>query len=244
MTDMAIEDSSGARKGGVRDMGNPVPYISAHVALGVVAGTVIVMFLGLGAVIWQSSTHYGAGIEIIRIAASNGADPNAMARRVFLLASGQQITTFKAAAFGVSMILALIGGVFVLNGASAAYRLSFDRPEGSSGLRTALETTSPGLVIITLSMMLAAFTVHSKSTLQDHQDWDLGTGKSTAERIKPERFEAVADELMSSSDKAELSNTTTPEAFEDVARDLEKTTPAAAGSNSNTTVPKKRGADE
>lgn len=162
------------------DQKPPPKFIDARLALALLAVVVALVFAQLGWVLWASHQHYGEGIRILSAAAEKGSDPNAMARRIFLLASGEQITTFKAAAFGVSALLALIGGVFILNGATAAYNLGVNgRPEPGS-MSATLQTTSPGLVIVTLSMALAAFTVHNQSSLKDHTDWDLHGARPSA----------------------------------------------------------------
>ena len=183
----------------------PAKFIDARVALGVLAVVVALVFAQLAWVLWTSHQHYGAGIRLVTEAAAKGGDPNAMARRIFLLASGEQITTFKAAAFGVSALLALIGGVFILNGATAAYNLGLAGQPEPGGLSATLQTTSPGLVIVTLAMALAAFAVSNKSSLQDQTDWDLhgdrptqagGTPVSTASAKPPgEQIQDLIDEL-------------------------------------------------
>lgn len=148
-------------------------FIDVRLALVVLVVVVGLVFAQLYWVLRTSYEHYGEGIRVLTAAAAKGANPNAVARRIFLLASGEQITVFKAAAFGVSALLALIGGVFILNGASAAYNLGLSDQPGKSGISATLQTTSPGLVIVTLAMALAAFAVHDKSSLQDQTDWDL-----------------------------------------------------------------------
>jgi hypothetical protein len=99
-----------------------------------------------------------------------------MTRRIFLLASGHQVITFKAAAFVISALMFFVGAVFVLYKAEAAYDLRTE----SDTLKASLSTSSPGLVIITLSAALAIATLYAKSTITDHLDFDLAPPAAAA----------------------------------------------------------------
>ncbi len=131
---------------------------------------IVVLIAGLWQVIEQSHGDFGKGIEIATLGYSQGENATAMARRIFLLASGHQIITFKAAAFVISVLMFFVGAVFVLYRAEARYDLSTE----SSSLKASLSTSSPGLVIITLAAALAIATLYSKSNVSDHSDFDLG----------------------------------------------------------------------
>ena len=122
---------------------------------------------------------------------------SAMTRRIFLLSSGHQIVTFKAAAFVISALMFFVGAVFVLYKAEAAY----DFRGESNTFKASLSTSSPGLVIITLSTALAVATLYAKSNVTDQADFDLAAPAPTesAERAasastKPRPIERSSEE--------------------------------------------------
>jgi|GEM_PF-4228707 len=189
-----------------------IPATLAFGALAVVAAAVVA---ALGWILYSSHTSYGIGLDLVREAATTkGYDPTSAARRIFFLSSGQQVTAFKVAAFGISALLALVGGVFILNGAEASYRLGLSH----GGIRSALETTSPGLVIITLSMALAAFTLGNKSQVRDQEDFDVARWISSSLKDSP----VVNDERLTQKWRVDLP-------------DLEKDTAVLLGESPQTT---------
>jgi hypothetical protein len=144
-----------------------VEVISAPTATFMVMAITVLIVGLLGFALWSAEQSYGSGIALVTQA--KGYDPTSAARRIFLLAGGMQITMFKVIAFGISTLLALVGGVFILNGSTAAYQLNLSKGDAGG----ALVSTSPGLVIMTLAMGLAAFTLNSKSDISDHTDMDV-----------------------------------------------------------------------
>jgi len=160
---------------------------------------ILVLIVGLWIVIGQSHRDFDRGIEIATLGYSQGQNASAMTRRIFLLASGHQIVTFKAAAFVISALMFFVGAVFVLYKAEASYDLRTE----SSALKASLSTSSPGLVIVTLSAALAIATLHEKSNVADHTDFDLlSPGASatvppppTATTTTPRVDRAAEDEL-------------------------------------------------
>jgi hypothetical protein len=140
------------------------------VPVALLLGLIGVLLTGLWLVIAQSHADFGKGIEVATLGYSQGqSDPTAMARRIFLLASGHQIITFKAAAFVISALMFFVGAVFVLYKAEAAYDLRTE----SNTVKASLSTSSPGLVIITLAAALAIATLYAKSNVTDQPDFDL-----------------------------------------------------------------------
>lgn len=189
---------------------NPlVEVVSASTAtLMVMSITVLITGL-LGFALWSAEQSYGSGIELV--AQAKAYDPTSAARRIFLLAGGMQITMFKVIAFGISTLLALVGGVFILNGSTAAYQLNLSKGDVGG----ALVSTSPGLVIMTLAMGLAAFTLNSKSDISDHADLDVrqppvvkpvgdSTSADAAEYIKQAQAELSAESVGTPVEPSEL----------------------------------------
>lgn len=173
----------------------PAETISARAALRVIGAFGFVLVASLVAIAASSHAHYSQGINAAIDAGENVDQATVLARRVFLLASGHQIMLFKAIAYGMAIMLALSGIVLVLNGAKAAYELSSE--DEGLGVRHALTTTSPGLVVITLAVALAAGTLASKSSLQDHLDWDLqGQTQAAADQASTDEQQRI-DQLRS-----------------------------------------------
>lgn len=186
--------------GAAGDPGDRVPEtpdgdrISGRLALSVIAAFGLVLVASLVTIAWSSHAHYSQGIEAVIAHGANADHATVVARRVFLLASGNQIVLFKAIAYGMAIMLALAGIVLVLNGAKAVYSLTAGNPK--AGVSQALTTTSPGLVVITLAAALAGGTLASKSSLQDHRDWDLrvNDGSHVADILGAMRDDKAAPE--------------------------------------------------
>jgi magnesium-transporting ATPase (P-type) len=68
----------------------------------------------------------------------------------------------KTSALFLGYLLVFTGALYVLRKASAAYRLSTK----ASGFEGTLQTSSPGLVIITLGVLLIAVTILTKSDVE------------------------------------------------------------------------------
>jgi hypothetical protein len=151
------------------------------IPVGLLLALILVLILGLWSVVAQSHRDFGRGIEIAGLGYSQGQNATAMTRRIFLLASGHQIFAFKAAAFVISALMFFVGALFVLYKAEAAYDL---RTETSS-LKASLSTSSPGLVMVTLSAALAIATLYEKSSVADQPDFDLAPAPTNSAPAAP-----------------------------------------------------------
>jgi len=155
-----------------------VERIIIYLALLVVIGAIL---FGLYELVRQSASMYGFGIEIARDAAKSGVGkPSPMVRRIFLVATAHQLVSFKAMAFGISAVIAVLGALFVLTGVQASYRLGGQ----SQDLKGSLQTSSPGLVLVTLGCALAAWTLSSKSSLRDPPDAQTVLAKTVDSRMQ------------------------------------------------------------
>ena len=87
--------------------------------------------------------------------------------------------TVKYAALFLGYIIVVVGCLFVLYGAQAYYKLKMESKE----IKSALETTSPGLVLITLGIILVGVTLLIRSETPVDTKWiyqrkDLGSQKT------------------------------------------------------------------
>ncbi len=130
-------------------------------------GVLVALFVGLWLLTKQSADLYGKGVGI----ALDGyfhrhADPSPMTRRIFLLVSSHEVVTFKMAALAIASVIVVTGALLVLKGVEAAYHVT-----GESGFwKGTLQTSSPGLVMITFGCALVAWTLSSKSSVADPSD--------------------------------------------------------------------------
>lgn len=79
----------------------------------------------------------------------------------------QDMLFIKAVALLTAFAMVLFGCLFVLSGIRQNYELSIQKGEAQSALRT----SSPGLVLITLGSALVAFALTSKTTLETNINW-------------------------------------------------------------------------
>jgi hypothetical protein len=80
---------------------------------------------------------------------------------VFALSRAQDAAQMKAVALWLGFVVITFGCFFVLKGVEANYRLSFSK----STTRSALSTSSPGLVLITFGTVLVIAATIVKSTI-------------------------------------------------------------------------------
>jgi TRAP-type C4-dicarboxylate transport system permease small subunit len=146
----------------------------ARIALYVVL-TLILLFLG-GMLLFgvqSANANYGKGIALAEQYYTDHKDRADVRPDLSLLYTQQNSRAqdqifIKASALFMGYVVVVIGCLFVLKGIEAAYELSVHRAE----LESALKTTSPGLVLITLGMCLVVATMFSHTTLETNFEWN------------------------------------------------------------------------
>src|SRR5262245_52555652 len=118
------------------DRGMATPHvIPPRVAFAAVVAVAMAIFGSLGWVLYSAHASFVLGLRLVEKAANNGYNPTSVAWRIFLLASGEQMASFRVIGFAVAALLALVGGIFILNGAEVTYRAGLS----AAGARGALE---------------------------------------------------------------------------------------------------------
>jgi len=112
----------------------------------------ILMSLTIYFTLTQSSSQYEKGIDL----AANGRVFDSMMILVTCKSMDQSVLQFIAIALG--FCIALIGCLFVLSGIQANYKLLLSE----KSYRSSLETTSPGLVLITLGLIVVSINLFVK----------------------------------------------------------------------------------
>jgi hypothetical protein len=116
----------------------------------IMIGVLTLLFVGGLAAQWQS---YHAGIQ----AALSQPAPDHAAVIAYSRALGAAI--MKTSALFLGYLLSFIGALYVLRSATAAYQLHV----AGSGHSGHLQTSSPGLVIITLGVVLIAIAIFART---------------------------------------------------------------------------------
>jgi len=147
------------------------------------AALVAVVLLGaisvfLWHIVGQYSDMYCRGIALAESAFKHdGADAGEMTHRILMLATAQAMVTFKAAGLFLGAIITILGSLFVLTTATADYAADLKGPAASGTLRT----SSPGLVMISLGVVVIAISLLSKSELTDPTADRVATQSHVAE---------------------------------------------------------------
>jgi hypothetical protein len=120
----------------------------------------------------DSTSNYRDGIEMAqtyfsRHSHDDGFRPDLSLLYVMSLARASDAQFTKASALFLAYLVILLGSLFTLKGIQAAYRLRV----AGAGKVSALETSSPGLVLITLGTILVATTFMTQSTFDTHFTW-------------------------------------------------------------------------
>lgn len=102
----------------------------------------------------------------------------------------QDAALIKDSALFLAFIIVMLGSLFVLYGAEAFYSLKISNTNVSS----ALSTSSPGLVLITIGAALVVFTLYSKSQFDQNVDW-IFHNPDAAKQIEPQRAESGPESL-------------------------------------------------
>jgi tellurite resistance protein TehA-like permease len=123
----------------------------------VLFAVLLVLFVALCAFTFVSYSKESSFYENILDQASKGGvcRENVMLFQV-ALAPFRSLSMVRTAALFLSFVLVLLGSLFVLTGIEAAYKLSLDLGEKKG----ALETASPGLVLVTAGALLVAASLY------------------------------------------------------------------------------------
>lgn len=137
----------------------------------VLAGLLILLIWGVA----RSQKNYATGTEMARTLFEEMATNSSMPYRpdVAMLYNMQysrasDAATIKYVAVFLGYLIVLIGAIFVLYGAKAFYKLESEHMQGN---KSSLETSSPGLVLVTLGSILVAVSLFNKSSFDVSVDW-------------------------------------------------------------------------
>ena len=160
------------------------------------------ILLGLGytlnQALFEAKENYGAGLGIaeryinqyLPADGSEGAKDGAVdvESRTFRpditllytlqLSRANTADTIKIAALFLGFFTVAVGCLFVLYGAEAYYRLRVSQRE----VRSSLETSSPGLVLITLGVVIIGMALMTKSTFSTEVNWPVPLGATASGR--------------------------------------------------------------
>jgi len=142
----------------------------------------ILVMTGLGLllnmVISQSSANYSNGLAMSAKLLENSlsqSSPEMYRPDIPLLYQLQMSRSFdhaviKYGAVYLGYLIVIIGAVFVLYGAQSFYKLKMEGKD----VKSSLETSSPGLVMITLGAALIAIALLNKSVVDTQVSWSAG----------------------------------------------------------------------
>ncbi|MDF1800541.1 MAG: hypothetical protein P1V81_15290 [Planctomycetota bacterium] len=214
--------------------------LRTSVAVGLVALCVL-----LSVALWLASENYGEvrGLASDYFAAGNSAGveagaPEVAAKRLpfrpdlpmlFALnaSRAQDMLFFKGAALIIGFAMVLFGCLFVLTGIQQSYKLSISQGESKS----ALKTSSPGLVLISLGSVLVVASLTAKASLQTNFDWG-GTSAGVSEAAS----QAEGNNATAGEDAGETAGRRTEVAIVDGKVETEPATDGR-GSSSPETIP-------
>ena len=112
-----------------------------------------------------AGANYGLGLRIARRVFVRDQQSSGLSLAYVLqLSRAYDFVIVKSAALFLGYTVVVVGCMFVLKGVEASYRLQLAR----AATRSTLETSSPGLVLITIGAALVAVTVMVQSTIQIH----------------------------------------------------------------------------
>ena len=119
---------------------------------------IVIAFVGYILITGINTSHddWARGLAL----ADHAQDPNGM---VLLSARGFDFLLVKASAVLLAFIMMALGIILVIHGAEATYIL---RVQGEGAKAGALETTSPGLVLVTLACVVIIVAIVSKTTIE------------------------------------------------------------------------------
>jgi len=151
----AIRDVSTAQalsgKGDAGEM--PVTFPLVRALFAVVCCALVFLGCLIVACLFVSSRDYQLGIH----AALAGLSPNHSALLTYVRAWDFAVVKFSTVFLGFGIIL--IGALYVLHQAEAGFQMSVDGP----GAKGSLQSSSPGLVMVALGVLLLIFALETKS---------------------------------------------------------------------------------
>jgi|GEM_PF-6840559 hypothetical protein len=141
----------------------------------VLAAVTVFILLGLGWYAGTVSSTYGEAINALK---APDATLSTWDRFLLILtfARERDFGLVKGGALLLSFVVVTLGMLIVVRGTQVTYRLKLSHGNAKS----ALETSSPGLVLVTLGLGLALGVVMTQSTVELRPSAPNGTGTQTA----------------------------------------------------------------
>lgn len=166
----------------------------------------VVVMVGIGIMVYHglssASTRYGS----LRTISQNYYDAHGqdlefrpdLSMLYSLQASrAEDILFLKCSALLLGYLTIVVGSLFVLTGNQAFYSLKI----AGKGTTSALQTSSPGLVLITLGTLLVAITVVTQSTVETKFQW-VELGVILNDKSGGERKSSISEEDRKAYDEA------------------------------------------
>jgi len=128
-------------------------------------------------VIWLLNYYLGVQTQHYRECLDSALHPQADYAAALAYAHYSDVAVIKMSALFLGFVLIFAGALYVLRNATSQFKLQFEDPK-SSGRSGSLETSSPGLVVVTLGVVLSGM------ALMSTHDTELTSGAPAPDPIQ------------------------------------------------------------
>lgn len=148
----------------------------------------IMAFIGFVLVNAAETSHdnWKVGLEIAKSLEGDNA------QSIFhISARGYDFFVVKSASLFLAFMVVALGAVLVIYGAEATYKLRIKNPASN---RSSLETSSPGLVLVTLGAILVVITLLNKTTIETSEYAIIDDSQFVSDEDTDQQSEAKTNE--------------------------------------------------